>query len=458
MRKVSTEAIMSGGIFLMGTLYVLGLQWLMRPNAINGIYFHPWSSEDMMQTVPLAALRQRPIESVTHIHIQPPAFDAIRAALAQLWPSLSDDAVLVRIDVDLYRLGAILVGLTALVIFVWLRRLCGMRVAGVGTILFLLHPALMLFATFLDSTLLSAFLILLAYYLLWSQSRTPEQTSIGLSVAILALFFTRSLFQWPALLLFGLILFFTGVRGGPLAVYLALALILGGAYTLKQQAMFGIPWTSSFAGLNLSNSIGAGMGTAKYATYLDDPNHPTRIIPGMPAVLADKTKLGGQPNFNNIDYLALNASLLHRFQLQLRRESITDLVRAYAENAAIYFRPSSTYSSGNVIVERLPWRRPYDILFSAPVLPVLLTAACIIWVVRLARQGKVVHNVALFLPAAYVLLASVLGDRGENMRFKFFLEPVMYVFLVTQFYVLARAVAQGRQQHAVLPEKVARGQ
>ena len=43
---------------------------------------------------------------------------------------------------------------------------------------------------------------------------------------------------------------------------------------------------------------------------------------------------------------------------------------SYAENLAIYFKPSSTYSSNHVIVDRLPWTNLYNEIFSAPVLPI----------------------------------------------------------------------------------------
>ena len=72
----------------------------------------------------------------------------------------------------------------------------------------------------------------------------------------------------------------------------------------------------------MANSIGAGMGTAKYASYLDQPNHPTHVEFGMPAVLTATTKAGGQPNFNHIDYLSLNRQLSARFVRALRRSSV----------------------------------------------------------------------------------------------------------------------------------------
>ena len=42
----------------------------------------------------------------------------------------------------------------------------------------------------------------------------------------------------------------------------------------------------------------------------------------------------------------------------------------------------------------------------------------------------------MLLPGLFVVLVSILADKGENMRFKFFVEPVMIVFLVSQAFAL----------------------
>ena len=44
----------------------LGLQALNRSYARDGVYFHPWSSEVMMQTVPIEDLRLEPAQVPAH--------------------------------------------------------------------------------------------------------------------------------------------------------------------------------------------------------------------------------------------------------------------------------------------------------------------------------------------------------------------------------------------------------
>ena len=425
-------------IFVFSLLYAIGLQYLARPYARDGIYFHTWSSEDMMQTVSLKELRHDPLDTLLHIHIQPPAFDALRALLAQLWPGISDQAALVQVDLALYLLGSVMLGLITVIVFRWLWQQSGLEAALLGSFLVLIHPASIYFATYLDSTLLSTLLILLAFQMLWQLAADHSASVLPLSAVVAALFFTRSIFQWPAVILFAASLFLLRVPGRQVARFLLITGLCTGAYLAKQQALFGLLSTSSFAGVNLANSIGVGMSGANYADFLNEAGHQSHVDVSMPAVLTDKTKLNGEPNFNHIDYLYLNNQLLGRYRTELSRMSVGELAREYWENTAIYFKPTSTYSSGHVIVERLPWRWIYDRVFSAPVLPVLLSLAVGIWCLSALSTGSFAKGLGLVLPAVFVLAVSILGDKGENMRFKFFLEPLMIVFLVSQSAAFTR--------------------
>ena len=87
-----------------------------------------------------------------------------------------------RVDYSLYFAWALILGALGFVIFLWLAEQCGLLMAIAGSLVFLLHPASIFFATYLDTTLLSAFLILWAYYLLW-RIKNGRQVSIWLLVA-----------------------------------------------------------------------------------------------------------------------------------------------------------------------------------------------------------------------------------------------------------------------------------
>jgi hypothetical protein len=414
------------------------MQNIMRPFAAEGIYFHAWSSEDMMQTVSLRDLRNDPLRTLLYIHIQPPAFDAVRAGLAQFWPTDSDQAALRHVDRSLYLLGGIMLGLLVALAFLWLSAQCGIAVAVVGSLLLMLHPATIFFASYLDSTLLSTVLVFFAYYLLWRLKNRRHVSMLLFGAVTLALFFTRSIFQWPAIALLAACLALFGVPRSRWISYLVVTGLISGLFLAKQNHFFGLLSTSSFAGVSLANSIGRGMGSANYAAFLSEPGQPTRATPSMPSVLTSKTKIDNQPNYNHIDYLSLNQMLLERYRKELLGSSVDRLAGNYLENAAIYFRPSSSYSSGHIIVEHLRWRSIYDRLFSAPVLPILLLVALVAWCARVLRARSFIRSLGLLIPALFVFIVSIASDKGENMRFKFFLEPVMLIFLVSQCHALTR--------------------
>ncbi len=63
-------------VFVLGLLFILALEWVMQPQAIGGVYFQRWSSEDMMQTVSVVDLRAEPLASLYYLHVQPPLLDA----------------------------------------------------------------------------------------------------------------------------------------------------------------------------------------------------------------------------------------------------------------------------------------------------------------------------------------------------------------------------------------------
>ena len=70
-------------VFIIGVVFLFSLETYLKPNAIGGVYFQAWSSEDMMQTVSIVDLRQAPCQSLYYLHIQPPALDALRAVFGK---------------------------------------------------------------------------------------------------------------------------------------------------------------------------------------------------------------------------------------------------------------------------------------------------------------------------------------------------------------------------------------
>jgi hypothetical protein len=432
-------AVVGLAIALSGFLFQISLQSVMRPYAKEGLYFQAWSSETLMQTVSIEDLRDTPLETLFNIHIQPPAFDVIRAILVRT--SLSSDSftALKRVDYLLYQLWALLYGLLGLVVFVWLFKLTGIQVAMISGAVFLLHPACMLYATLLDTTLLSSLLVLLMYYLLWRIKNKDNVSMIALAVTVLALFFTRSIFQWPFIVVLGFSLFLLGVPRRKLLLFLLMTGGVVGLYLGKQYYQFGALSTSSFTGLNLGRSV--GIDVSAYSRYRDDTGNPETPESALPRALTRRKKIDGSRNFNHIDYLEINQRLTSQYIEHIRTAPTRQLAMSYRENLGMYFKPSSQYTK-NVMADSLPWRSVYDRLFSFPILTGLIVLSGVLWSIGAAQPKDYMVTMGFVLPALCIASVSVLFEKGENMRFKFFVEPVLFVFVVAQLYATGQNIYQ----------------
>ncbi len=124
--------------------------------------------------------------------------------------------------------------------------------------------------------------------------------------------------------------------------------------------------------------------------------------------------------------------LLRRCVQQIASQPLGKTLAAYSVNLGYYLQPSSQfYEQPHALVDRLPWRGVYDWVFSSYRLLILLLAALVVWA-RGSSRAQLLRGVGLALPVLLVVAASVTFERGENMRFKYFVEPVLYVFIVSQ--------------------------
>lgn len=428
-RQVVIVAVIIG---VVGFLFQIVLQRSLRPFTPDGIHFQAWSSESMMQTVALEDLTTAPLETLWNIHIQPPALDAIRAVMVHIWPSTDPRVDVIHVDLMLYVAWSLMYGLVGSLVFVWMYELTEFKVAIVTAVVFLLHPASIFFATFLETTILSTLLITLMYYILWRVSRNTKVSFLASSLVVLALLFTRSIFQWPFILLFSVSLLLVGMKKRSVVGFMAITLLVFGLYLIKQHNQFGTLSTSSFTGFNLTRSVGISNDLPSYWRNLEGISD-LSINSELPKVLVRKTKATGATNFNHVRYLALNRQLTTHFLEYVKAAPIGQLVRAYLENLNIYFRPSSAYTS-HVIVDRLPWRFAYYRVFSSPILIILIIIEGLLALRQAIVTRQILRFIGLAIPAAYIFAVSVLAERGENMRFKYFIEPVIIVFLIFQFY------------------------
>ncbi|MCP3104674.1 hypothetical protein LZ198_38000 [Myxococcus sp. K15C18031901] len=425
-------------VFATAFVFLLALEALLRRPPSEGWRFQAWDSERMMQTLSLRELRDEPLRSLWYLHIQPPLLDVFRATLAQLHRSLDGAALVDAVDRWTYVAWAGVFALITMLVFRWVYRLAGRNVALVGAAVSTLHPAALAFATLLDGTLASAAAFLWFSYELWRFHRA-EGSVARLAAASLVLFYLRSIFQWPFFALVALCLLAMRVPRGQVARYLGVTLLVAGPYVLKQQVLFGTPMTSTFDGLNFCRAIGMGepdLGAVK----LPPGALPTSLpSPSSAAVLRVEDKLGGHFNYNHLDYLRYSAGLKHVCRQALLARPVTATLASFVENAALYGQPSSRYQP-NALVDRLPWREPLDVVFSWPVLAILGLALGIGAARRLEGRDAWLRAAGLVLPVLFVFTVSIMFEKGENMRFKYFLEPVLLVFFCAELSRLTSRV------------------
>jgi hypothetical protein len=436
MDKESKLALARVVIFIFGLLFLTGLQKQAKPYVIDGYRYQMWSSEDLIQTVSIDDLRNSPLESLTHIHIQPPGMDMLRVILVQFWPSLDINTALIHVDLSLYFLWSLLYSLSGVLIFQWLSELIDPITSFVASILLFLHPAAILYSTMLDTTFLSTFLILWMFYSLW-KLRLDRTSVFAITVSSLLLFFFRSIFQLPFIFLLGVSLYLLNVPRRKLALFLIITGGICGLYIAKQYYQFGLITTSSLNGINLVRSVGMIKYPNVFTINLDgDLDH------SLAKVLRRKTKINGTTNFNNYHYLEYNQQLTNDYKNYLFTTPARVLIGSYYQNLQLYFLPSSNYPVDNllknVIVNRISWRPVYDSIFSWPILNIILVLALAIWLAKALIDKNYNYRfvMAILLPALYIFLVSILFEKGENNRFKFFLEPIIYIFIVSQFYDL----------------------
>lgn len=427
-------------VFITGCLLLTGIQGMFRSSATDGIYFYDWSTEDLMQTVSLVDLKADPISSLSNIHMQPPLLDTIRTLLAGLFHDVAPGQLLRKVDSGIFLIWTGFYGFLGALLYLWFQERMTTSFAVGLAVLFLLHPATLLYVTVSDTTFLSTVLISLLMYQLWRLKEQPQGSVVPFACTAVLLFFTRSVFQWPALVLFLISLWLLKVPKRSLAVYSLIGALFVVPYLAKQYAKFGILSTSSLTGINLLNSIS---GTEIPGFWRYDLSSNRNMLRGQtPAVLSREKKLTGTPNFNHSAYLELDKKLLGQYREKLRQMTIFELCHTWLDNLLIYMKPSSSFDD-TAITEALPWKGLYDRLFSSYVLAALVVSAAVSFLVPVT-SGSLRQYLGLGLPVIFIFLVSVLCEKGDNMRFKFFIEPVLYTLIVLGGCRLVKRFRPGR--------------
>jgi len=423
-------------------VFLLLLMTLCRSLTDDGVHFQPWTSDRLMQTVALEDLRHDPVTSLEWNHIQPPMLDLIRAAIVSLVPNRSEFEALQFVDFWLLILWAGLYAALGGLAFRWGCELAGRRVGFWCAGIVLLHPATIFYATMVDSTLLTALLTLAMLRALWLARDGRMVSIVKLSAIYLALFYTRSMFQWPFPLVLAFSLSMMRVPRRVVLAFLVITIFGSGIHVAKQLGRFDTVFTSSLSGFNLTRSVGMD-DTEIYLHMLDDRADEPLAAGRDPAVLTRPMIRDGIPNFNHRAYLDESHRLLRVYRDYLLLTPPSEILRGYLFNLWLYVQPSSRYTR-HAIVDQLPWRRISDRLLAFPLVLIPTLLAMVAWLQAAGRRSGLRTALGMAAPVVSIVLLSVLCERGENMRYKFFLEPAWIVFLVVWGWGFVRGILPSR--------------
>jgi hypothetical protein len=416
------RALVAGAL---ATASVICLRVVASRGAPDGLHVHQWTGEYMMQVVSAADLKVEPLRSLFYLHIQPPALDALRALSVLRHRELDGEELLDAVDRDIYLAWALAAGLLTALVYVWLDSLVGRKAAALGTALLVLHPAFLFYATFLDSTFVSGAGVTWASYELWRLHRGPGSAG-RLALSLSLLFLTRSVMQWPFLAVLALSLFLLRIdRRRALSAFLPFALVVG-LFTLKQYTLFGLTVTSSFGPDSFCKGLSA---YCQGTTPVDLPR-----LPSLAAAsdLRRIRKLNGEYNWNQLAFLERSFSQMEEYKALLRKTPLKKLIGLVLHTSTFWLLPSSRHSP-HLLVDALPWRSAYDFVFSGFRLLLLLAGATALFLLGEGSfWAKVRVGLGLALPVLYVVAVTTVFESGENMRYKFFVEPVLFVLIFTQ--------------------------
>ncbi len=439
-----------------------------------GVRFNDYPLGVYWQFLPVRLLRTRLIESLLHLHAQPPLYNLYLGSVLKL---AGDRPAILFHAVNLLLGLGVLLGSCAL-----MRRLGVSRLpALLLSLWFVTSPAFVAYENWLFYTLPMAFLLLLSALLLELFLRRGTLLSGAAFFSVLfAIAASRSLFHlaWFLAIVLGLL----ATRSVPRRTLLkaaAMPLVLLLALHAKNLALFGEWSLSSWMGMNLARlTLGelpaetrerlvaeGRLSLASRAVPFSPPDqYPAELFVLPPRfarvpALASPEKLNDSVNFNHIGYLRVS-DLYLRDALDVMRREPGLYLKAVAQAWEIYFRsPSSLKFLGvdnrRVLATlfdaydyacfgRVPWigfprgehgeaefsGARYLLLLLG--LPLLFGFGVLVAGGRagaaLGKQQRLVVGYLCF-NIAWVALVGNLLELGENKRFRFETDPLSLALL-----------------------------
>ncbi len=447
------------------------------------------------QVADLQLLRDQPLETLWHLHAQPPLWNAFVAAVQQLPPTLHHPA---------YRAALAAAGVAVVgVVFLLARRL-GVRpaVAAPVALAVSLSPTLLGYELFAFYSLPVAALVAGVVLAADAFERTPAPAAVWAAVGLAAtVALTRSLFHlgWVALVAVAL-LAWRWQRPSPHLVAAALVPVLAvGLWYGRVAALTGHFTSSTWLGQSLHKVTAAHLDPDELAALVaagevapialvppfQAPYHYDSYVelpaPTGVAVLDRVATSHGVRNLHNLGVVPVGEAYATAARQVL--DARPDVVGTQLGRGLCFFlRPAHASTQVEAAYGALDgWRATWDrwvllqarpdtsrrcepttweaqgLASTSPIAALLVLAPIALGLAALARRLRGRHRVGdLALVVAggtvgYVTVLTTLVEVGENYRFRFLVEPLGWVALALLAERVVRAVARRRPDAA--PER-----
>lgn len=437
-------------------------RWRNADELPAGYLLQDWSSDVMMQTLPLKDMVAFGPLALWYSHIYPPLQDAIRYLFALPEVSGGESPSIVAVDQRLYVLYALCFGLLNAMVFVWVRSLTGSGWWGLGaTLIWAMNPGYLTVMMLLDPSPLAALLISLALLLLYFFLRYRNMGyATGFFAALLLASLARSVTQIQVLpiVVLALIAFWFMARNRSARLMALNVLFVGLLFVMpiKMQVLYATWDSTSFGGYHRVGMLWIDPNTIpqavpesvlqQYGYLLDtreraeDPSFLAQMTPeeirsaqlryaeaqrswevqrvnypdvdfstavSYPERIVENANRFSAP-FNTreqvLDNIRLSAAA-NRFLAENPIEAAQRLLRSLSVTAPELLRPTSQYTQ-NYLVESLPWRDLLDWALSGwrYLLLVVGAAVVIVWRYGWRRTMGLLRRYAWF-GVFYVLFA-----------------------------------------------------
>ncbi len=420
----------------------------------SGIRFNVTPIYTYWQYLDVVSLQHQLLKSVWYLHSQPPVFNLLAGAVLKLsgeeapvvfhvlWPGITFlNAVLLLKITRKFSLPVWL----PLLIATW----------------YLVSPATILFENELFYTSFSSLLLLLCVFFLQRlETGKRGYAAAGFFLVASLLCLTRSLYHlvWLAAVS-GVLLFNYYRRPGfrRVVLFAAGALLLTGSWYLKNLVVFGTFTASSWTGINLSRivfhdkpvldsgrieAIHPFYPVSYYKRYLRK-NDSLRFAGKDDRVLLREKKSDSAINMNHVSYIRISEGYGTAARRYIRQHPM-----AYLKNvgisAIIFFTPASSYFQVEANDRKMAW---YDVVMSwnfshfletrqgkkkmlaLCALPEALFYLFVFAGLYKASRRKPIPLSLVFITGSilFVFITSSLLEYGENMRFRYELEPLFLI-------------------------------